>query len=132
MVTRAAVEAGFALRPDGRLVYFRSGALLFQMHALDTEGRQASVLPASTMQIQALSIIFDVPRAPEIEKPFQTLIASARNMAARLGASVVDDHRNPVTDVAISHVEAQLRPLYSRLQAMDIQAGSLRALRLFS
>ena len=132
MIARAAVEAGFAQRPDGRFVYFRSGTELFQMYAMDTEGRRVLAIPGSSSQIQALSIIFDVPRAPEIEKPFQTLIAVARNMAARLGASVVDDHRNPVTDAAISQVEAQLKPLYDRLQAMDIEAGSYRALRLFA
>jgi hypothetical protein len=132
MIARAAVEAGFALRPDGRFVYFRSGTELFQMYVMDTEGRRVLALPGSSTQIQALSIIFDVPRAPEIEKPFQTLIAAARNIAARLGASVVDDHRNPVTEAAIMQVEAQLKPLYDRLHAMDVEAGSHRALRLFA
>jgi hypothetical protein len=132
MITRAAVETGFSIRPDGRFVFFRSGAEIFQMHAINGEGRQTAALPGSDTQVEALSIIFDVPRAPEIEKPFPTLIVVARNMAARLGASVVDDHRNPVTDAAIQQVEAQLKPLYTRLEAMDVQAGSVRALRLFA
>jgi hypothetical protein len=132
MVTRAAVEAGFAIRPNGWFVYFRSGAEIFQMYAVDTEGRQIAALPGIKNQVEALSIIFDVPRAPEIEMPFQTLIAVARNMATRLGASVVDDHRNPVTDAAIIQVQDQLKPLYSKLRGMEVQAGSPRALRLFA
>lgn len=132
MIIRAAVEAGFAVRPNGQFVYFRSGTEIFQMYAVDAQGRQISALPGTTNPVEALSIIFDVPRAPEIEIPFQTLIAVARNMATRLGASVVDDHRNPVTDVAIIQVEDQLKPLYANLRAMEVQAGSPRALRLFS
>ncbi len=129
---RAAVEAGFAHRANGRFVYYRSGAEIFHMQAVDGEGRALSALPGSSGQAAALSITFDVPRAPEIENPFYTLMTVARTLAIRLGATIVDDHRRPVTDAAVAQVEAQLKPLYAQMRALGVEAGSPKALRLFA
>lgn len=132
VVSSAAVEAGFSHRPNGQFIYYRGGAEIFHMHALDQEGRYLPILPDTSLSTVALSLNFDVPRAPEIENPFQVLISVARGIAARLGASVVDDHRRPVNDAAIDQVEKQLRPLYAQMREIGVPAGSAKALRLFA
>ena len=131
-VACAALEAGFSHRPEGYFLYYRSGAEVFRMRGVDPEGRALAVLPGMTAAIAALSITLDVPRAPEIETPFETLITVARAMAARLGASVVDDYRRVVTDVVVAQVDGQLKALYGDLREAQVEAGSDNALRLFA
>lgn len=133
-IAQAAVEAGFAQRPEGRFAFLRrSGVELFTMDALDAQARPVPILVrASEVQSSTLTIVLDVPRAPEVEKPLSTLINVARALAARLGGSVVDDHRRPVTDQALTAIETQLKPMHDRLRAAGFEAGSPRALRLFN
>lgn len=131
-VACAALEAGFSHRPEGFFLYYRSGTEVFRMRGVAAEGRTLAILPGMTGTIAALSITLDVPRAPEIEAPFETLITVARAIAARLGASVVDDHRRVVTDVVVAQVDGQLKALYGDLRDAEVEAGSDNALRLFA
>lgn len=133
-IAQAAVEAGFAQRADGRFAFHRrTGAELFTLHAVDLQGRPAAIGPgADAVSCAALSFVLDVPRAPEVEKPFSTMINIARALAARLGGSVVDDNRRPVTDAALATIETQLKPMYDRIRAAGFDPGSPTALRLFN
>ncbi|WP_051378932.1 cell division protein ZipA C-terminal FtsZ-binding domain-containing protein [Derxia gummosa] len=132
-ILRVATEAGFSVRPDGRLLYIEGvHDELFSMHALDGQGRLVSLAGAPPEAASGvLTCVLDVPRAPEVAKPFATMIDVARAVGARLGAELVDDNRRPVTDAALAGIEVQLAPLYQRLRDSGIEPGSPRARRLF-
>lgn len=133
-IAQAAVEAGLAQRTDGRFTYYRrNGAEIFSLHAIDAQGRPLAIgAGADALSTGALTLVLDVPRAPEVEKPFSTMINIARALAARLGGSVVDDNRRPVTDAALASIETQLQPMYDRIRAAGFEPGSPRALHLFN
>ncbi|WP_085316195.1 cell division protein ZipA C-terminal FtsZ-binding domain-containing protein [Derxia lacustris] len=132
-ILRVATEAGFSVRPDGRLLYIEGvHDELFSMHALDAQGRLVSLAGAGgEASSGVLTCVLDVPRAPEVAKPFSTMIDVARAVGARLGAELVDDNRRTVTDAALAGIEVQLAPLYQRLRDSGIEPGSARARRLF-
>ena len=132
-ILRVVTEAGFAVRPDGRLLFLQGvHDELFSMQALDAQGRLVSLAGApSDAASGVLTCVLDVPRAPEFAKPFSTMINVARAVGARLGAELVDDNRRPVTDAALAGIEVQLAPLYQRLRDSGIEPGSMRARRLF-
>lgn len=134
LVAQAAVEAGFAQLSDGQFAYFRrNGAELFSIRVLDPQGRPLAVgVGADQLVCSALNCVLDIPRSPEVEKPLSTMINISRALAARLGGSVVDDKRRPVTDAALIDIETQLRPMYERLRAAGFEPGSPRALLLFN
>ena len=133
-VAQAAVEAGFAQLADGQFAYFRrNGAELFGIRVLDPQGRPVAVgAGADQIVCSALNCVLDIPRSPEVEKPLSTMINISRALAARLGGSVVDDKRRPVTDAALIDIETQLRPMYARLRDAGFEPGSPRALLLFN
>ncbi len=133
-IAQAAVEAGFAQRSDGRFAYYRrNGAELFTLQAIDAQGKPVAIgANADSVVTAVLTFILDVPRAPEVEKPFSTMINIARALAARLGGSVVDDNRRPVTDAALANIETQLKPMYLRIREAGFEPGSPRALLLFN
>ncbi|CAN5297166.1 cell division protein ZipA C-terminal FtsZ-binding domain-containing protein [soil metagenome] len=133
-IARAAIESVVAQRIDGRFAFYRrSGAELFTLQALDPQGQPLAIgTNAGELVCTSLTLVLDVPRAPEVEKPFTTLINLARALAARLGASVVDDNRRPLTDASLAGIEVQLGPMYARLREAGFEAGTPRALRLFN
>lgn len=133
-IARAAIESGFAQRIDGRFAFYRrSGAELFTLVALDAQGQPLAIgTHAGELSSSVLTLVLDVPRAPEVEKPFTTLINLARAVGARLGASVVDDDRRPLSDASLAGIEVQLGPMYARLRDAGFEAGTPRALRLFN
>ncbi len=133
-IAQAAVEAGFAQRGDGRFAYYRrNGAELFTLQAIDAQGKPVGIgANAEAVNASVLTFVLDVPRAPEVEKPFSTMINIARALAARLGGSVVDDNRRPVTDAALANIETQLKPMYARIRDAGFEPGSPRALLLFN
>jgi hypothetical protein len=49
-----------------------------------------------------------------------------------LSAAIVDDNRQPLDDIALGKIRAQVQALYARMENQGIEAGSPLALRLFS
>lgn len=134
LISQAAVEAGLAQRADGKFSFYRrNGNELFTLFALDAQGRLLPIGPsASSVATSALTLVLDVPRAPEVEKPFTMMVNVARSLAARLGGAVVDDNRRAVSDGALGGIEVQLGPMYGRLREAGFDAGAPRTLRLFN
>jgi hypothetical protein len=134
LITQAAVEAGLAQRADGKFSFYRrNGNELFTLTALDAQGKWLPIGPsASSLATSALTLVLDVPRASEVEKPFTTMVNVARSLAARLGGAVVDDNRRAVSDAALGSIEVQLGPMYARLRDAGFDAGAPRTLRLFN
>jgi hypothetical protein len=52
-------------------------------------------------------------------------------MAADLGARVVDDNGKPVLPGSIDAIEAQVDALYAEMATAGVEAGSVRARRLY-
>jgi hypothetical protein len=63
---------------------------------------------------------------------FGSMVACARSMVARLDATIVDDSNQPLMDETLAEINGQVLEFYQEMEAADIPAGSMRALRLFS
>ena len=129
-VAALAREEGLILRPDGRF------------HALDERGATLVVLQngdggafrADTLDAQhtsRLTLLLDVPRAPENRDPFERLLALAHKLAGLLDATIVDDQSRLLTLNALSSIGRQIEPVYAKLAEAGMPAGSPRALALF-
>ncbi len=123
-------EQGLILRPDGRF------------HALDERGATLVVLQngdggafrADTLDAQhtsRLTLLLDVPRAPENSEPFERMLVLAHKLAALLDATLVDDQSRVLTLNALASIGRQIEPVYEKLAEAGMPAGSPRALALF-
>lgn len=81
---------------------------------------------------EQLTLLLDVPRAPEHLEPWQRMVEVARACAERTGGQVVDDANRPLTDAAAAEVERQLAMRYRTLHEAGLDAGSPAALRVFN
>lgn len=79
-----------------------------------------------------LTLVLDVPRTPEVVRAYEAMTRAAKQLAGRLGATVVDDRGNALDDRALAAIEAQLEPMRRRLAEQGIEPGSALAQRLFS
>lgn len=129
-VAAFAREQGLILRPDGRF------------HALDKRGATLVVLQngdggafrADTLDAQhtsRLTLLLDVPRAPQVREPFVLLVELANKLAALLDATIVDDQSHVLTLNALALIGRQIEPVYAKLAEAGMPAGSPRALALF-
>lgn len=121
----AALERqGFDIRPDGRLVMpDGEGGILFSLFTNVT-------LAADTTS--RLTLLLDVPCVAPGRDGFASMIACAKALSVRLGGTVVDDSGQPLTDSALEEIAQQVNAFYDDMQAAEIPAGSVRALRLFN
>ena len=60
------------------------------------------------------------------------MLRAARSFASTLDANLVDDNRAALTDDAIDKIRRQLTGILAKMEAGQIAAGGVRALRLFS
>ena len=129
---RALAEAGgLKLESDG-VFYLKSdnGDTLF---TLDNH----EPMPFVPEQMKALvtsgvTFLLDVPRVADALRRFDGMLATARNCAATLGGTLVDDNRTALTEPAIDKIRHQLTGILAKMEAGQIAAGGARALRLFS
>ncbi len=130
VVAALAREQGLILRPDGRF------------HALDEQGATLFVLQngdggafrADTLAVQhtsRLTLLLDVPRAPQAQRPFERLVELAERLSAALDATIVDDQSRVLSSAALASIGRQIEPVYEKLAAAGMPAGSPRALALF-
>lgn len=79
-----------------------------------------------------LTLLLDVPRTEDVIRAYEAMTRAAKQLAGRLGGSVVDDRGKALDDRALAAIEAQLEPLRRRLSDHGIEPGSPLAQRLFS
>jgi FtsZ-interacting cell division protein ZipA len=77
-------------------------------------------------------MLLDVPRAPAQQRPWQQMLHCAESLAQRLDGQLVDDAGKPLPEGVWGQIEEQLRQRYWALEAVGIEPGSARALRLFN
>jgi hypothetical protein len=129
------VETPTALSPD-ELAALASGLGLQErgntrFAALGDDGAVLCSL-ALGERAEQLTLLLDVPRAPERAEPWQRMVEIAAACAERTGGRVVDDAGRPMTEAAAAEVARQLALRYRTLHEAGLDAGSPAALRVFN
>lgn len=123
-LTKALERQGFDLRPDLRYVMQDGeGGALFSLSTNVTLAEDYT---------SRLTLLLDVPCVAPARNGFATMVACAKSLATRLDGTIVDDSNHALTDEALAEIEGQVHAFYDDMQAVNIAAGSPRALRLFS
>ena len=63
---------------------------------------------------------------------YDTMVATARQLAEALEGVLVDDQRKPLADNVLTGIRAKVIELQNIMAAHEIPAGGRRALRLFA
>jgi hypothetical protein len=127
-VLTAAHQVGFAPMYDGKLPWLdKQQRVRFTL----TRGDNLSFESAASTSIGQLNLLLDVPRSPADPTAFSQLAAVARRLAAVLNADVVDDGGRPLADGAVIAIDRQLLERVARLEQAGLEAGSVRARRVF-
>ena len=117
-------KQGFDVRPDGRYAMpDGDGGILFTLSTNVTLGADTT---------SRLTLLLDVPCVAPARDGFNTMVACAKALVARLDATIVDDSDQPLGDEALASINGQVLEFYQEMEAADIPAGSPRAMRLFS
>ncbi|NJD25484.1 MAG: cell division protein FtsZ [Betaproteobacteria bacterium] len=118
-------DAGAFVRSDD------DGRVQFSLHNLET----TPFTPDSIRSVatHGLTFVLDVPRVDHGERVFQQMAELARRFAETLQGTLVDDNRQPLSDVQIDHIRREFigKP-QATMAAYGVPAGSAQALRLFS
>ena len=117
-------KQGFDVRPDGRyLMPDGEGGALFSLSTNVTLAEETTA---------RLTLLLDVPCVAPARDPFGAMLACAKALAGRLDGTLIDDYNQPLSDPALAEIAGQVQDFYAEMDAADIPAGSIRALRLFS
>jgi hypothetical protein len=117
-------KAGFDVGPSGRFAMpDGAGGVLFTLSTNVTLGADTT---------DRLTLLLDVPCVAPERDGFGAMVKSARDLAMRLDATMVDDFEQPLVDATLDEIADQVKEFYTEMEAADIPAGSTRALRLFS
>ena len=129
-VAALAREYGLVLRADGRFHSIgENGLTLFVLQNGDGAAFRADSLDIQTSS--RLTLLLDVPRAPRAQQPYDRLVELAQQLAGALQATIVDDQSHALTQAALASIGRQIEPVYAKLEAAGMPAGSPRALALF-
>jgi hypothetical protein len=129
---RSTAEAvGFKLDPDG-VFHFRDDRRQ-TLFTLDNH-EPAPFLPESIkgLSTRGVTLLLDVPRVARGAEALDRMVEVARQLAAALDGTVVDDNRAPLTETGIARIKDQVRSIHAVMDLRGIPAGGTRALRLFS
>lgn len=134
-VQTVATQDGLVLSRDGtRFIRYEPGAdgvqkPLFTLQFGDTNFLRDDLTLNAGRQI---TLLLDVPQAPQAIKPFKTVCEYGYSLAQRMGAQLVDDNMRPLSEASFVAIFNQLEKLYEKLEARGMPAGSPVAVRLFS
>ncbi|RPH41582.1 MAG: hypothetical protein EHM87_19295 [Burkholderiales bacterium] len=117
----AALAAGLGLQERGNNRFTEVG-----------DGGEALFSLALGERAEQLTLLLDVPRAPQAAEPWARMLQAAHLCAERTGGRVVDDAGQPMTEAASAGVARQLARCYRSLQEAGLDAGSPAALRVFN
>jgi hypothetical protein len=125
-----AKTAGFELdRADGK---FRRrdkyGRILCAL--LNFDPAPFSIDRLKSLSTHGVTLELDVPRTPR--GAFEQFRDTARLLAERLSARIVDDNRQPLGPAAFDAIGARVQAVHTSMEARGIVPGGALALRLFS
>lgn len=130
---RALAEAaGMVLADDGAFTRRDDdGRIQFTLQNFETTRFSSESIRNVTTH--GLTFVLDVPRVDHGERVFLQMVDLAKRFAETLQGTLVDDNRQPLSDVQLDHIR---REFIGKPQAMmasyGLPAGSPQALRLFS
>lgn len=134
-VQNIATQDGLVLSRDGtRFTRFHPGSdgvqrALLTLHFGDTNFLRDDLTAKAGHQI---TLLLDVPTSDAQLKPFKLICEYAYSLSQRMGARVVDDNLQPLTEASFVAIQKKLDGLYEALDNRGIPAGSSAAVRLFS
>lgn len=82
--------------------------------------------------VDRIDLLLDLPNSPSDEQAFSRMASVGRDLAGRLNAVLLDDQGRPLPDGTDHAIDAQLLELYARLGQAGFEAGTERAVRVFS
>ncbi len=131
LLAEQAEALGMVLRGDGRFhAVLEDGTSLFVLQNAD--GPAFRIDNLATLASARVTFVLDLPRVPEALTPYGRMTRAAQSMAATLGALIVDDQLRTLTPALLESIGQQIEPVYAKLEAAGMPAGSARALALFS
>lgn len=117
---------GLELHPDGRYhCVSDSGNSLYSLGAFDEE-------PLEGENVEALTLLFDVPRVAGGTEVFERAVQFARELARTFNGHLVDDNQRTLSETGIDTICRQLDQIYTRMDDRGVAPGSVAALRLFA
>jgi hypothetical protein len=119
-VQAAANEAEFAALGQGR------------WESRDERGEPVLALTVASFPTERLAVSIDVPVVRPEGQPLVKQFAAADRLAMRLNGRIVDDNGRPVQREAHFSIAAQLAGMYEQMHAAGVEAGSVRAKRLYA
>ena len=119
-VQAAASEAGFVTLGQGR------------WESRDERGEPVLALTAASFPTERLAVSIDVPVVRPEGQPLVKQFAAADTLAVRLNGRIVDDNGRPVQREAHFSIAAHLAGMYEQMHTAGVEAGSLRAKRLYA
>uniref|UniRef100_UPI003341A97E cell division protein ZipA C-terminal FtsZ-binding domain-containing protein n=1 Tax=Castellaniella defragrans TaxID=75697 RepID=UPI003341A97E len=87
---------------------------------------------ASDQPYDRVDLVLDVPNSVPDDQAFSRMMAVGHDLAARLGASLLDDQGRLLSDSAAPAIDRQISGLYDQLDKAGFLAGTERAARVFS
>lgn len=134
-VQNIATQDGLVLSRDGtRFTRFHPAPdgvqrALLTLHFGDTNFLRDDLTTKAGHQV---TLLLDVPTSDAELKPFKLICEYAYSLSQRMGARVVDDNLQPLTETSFIAIQKRLDSLYEALDNRGIPAGSGTAVRLFS
>jgi hypothetical protein len=123
--------AGLVLEDDG-LYHYRNAAGESEF-ALGNAGNEPfDQAGMSSLATHGVSLFIDVPRVSDGTASFNRMVLVARQLAQGLGGTLVDANRAPLAEQMIATIRNKIGEFQLVLAKAGIDAGSPRALRLFS
>ena len=107
----------------------RAEGLRWQL--VDGSGATLLVLAMPAAVAESVLLELDVPAVSHTEQAVQRLFGLSNQLAAQLGARIVDDNARPIDPQSAAAIEAQLEALYGEMRAAGIDPGGERARRLY-
>ena len=120
----AIAAAGLARLADGqRVLRDAHGRVLYAAFVVggDRDG-----------EVSKLAFALDVPRVPEVQKAYESMVRLARQLAAGLGGLLIDDNGRPLDEQSLTAIGAELDAVRRALDGRGLHPGGPLALRLFS
>jgi hypothetical protein len=126
-----AEAAGMTLREDGMFdAADDAGATLYTLSNLEAAPFAAEEM--KSFATHGVTFTLDVPRVAGGPRAFDRMIALAKQFAASLGGTLVDDNRAPLADSALDVIHDKIVEIEQRMAEQGLIAGGTQALRLFS
>jgi len=99
---------------------------------LSVDAQAALAEQSQDSAVRECSLTLDLPQTAASAEPFPAWHRTATTLADDMDATAVDDDGQPVVLAAFAAIGRDVEQLYQRLEALDLQAGSPAARRLFS